>query len=80
MSSTAAIRISTYSPSPKARRLELRFPDPSCNPYIAFTAMMFEAIEVINKLSAHMEKSSAMTMGSKMSITTASAVALPVVP
>jgi glutamine synthetase len=48
---SAAIRISTYSPSPKARRLELRFPDPSCNPYIAFAAMTMAGLDGIkNKL------------------------------
>jgi glutamine synthetase len=48
---SAAIRISTYSTSPKAKRLELRFPDPSCNPYIAFAAMMMAGIDGIqNKI------------------------------
>jgi glutamine synthetase len=48
---SAAIRISTYSPSPKARRLELRFPDPSCNPYLAFSAMLLAGLDGIrNKL------------------------------
>ncbi len=48
---SAAIRISTYSPSPKARRLELRFPDPTCNPYIAFSAMMMAGLDGIqNKI------------------------------
>ena len=36
---SAAIRIPTYSDSPKSKRIELRFPDPSCNGYIAFSAM-----------------------------------------
>src|SRR6185369_14646628 len=31
---SAAIRIPMYSPSPKAKRLEFRSPDPSCNPYL----------------------------------------------
>ncbi|MBX3131152.1 MAG: type I glutamate--ammonia ligase [Polyangiaceae bacterium] len=48
---SAAIRISTYSPSPKARRLELRFPDPTCNPYIAFSAMLMAGLDGIqNKI------------------------------
>ncbi len=48
---SAAIRISTYSPSPKARRLELRFPDPTCNPYIAFPAMLMAGLDGIqNKI------------------------------
>jgi glutamine synthetase len=46
---SAAIRISTYSPSPKARRLELRFPDPSCNPYLAFAAMTMAGLDGIQK-------------------------------
>jgi glutamine synthetase len=46
---SAAIRISTYSPSPKSRRLELRFPDPTCNPYLAFTAMMMAGLDGIQK-------------------------------
>ncbi len=48
---SAAIRISTYSPSPKARRLELRFPDPTCNPYLGFTAMLMAGLDGIqNKI------------------------------
>ena len=31
-------RIPMYSPSPKAKRVEFRCPDPSCNPYLAFSA------------------------------------------
>jgi len=37
---SAAIRIPMYSQSAGAKRLEVRFPDPSCNPYLAFAAMM----------------------------------------
>jgi glutamine synthetase len=48
---SASIRISTYSPSPKARRLEVRFPDPSCNPYLAFPAMLMAGLDGIqNKI------------------------------
>jgi glutamine synthetase len=48
---SAAIRISTYSPSPKSRRLELRFPDPATNPYLAFSAMMMAGLDGIqNKI------------------------------
>jgi glutamine synthetase len=46
---SAAIRISTYSPSPRARRLELRFPDPSCNPYIAFATMLMAGLDGVQK-------------------------------
>ena len=37
---SAAVRIPLYSKSPKAKRLEFRCPDPSCNPYLAFAAML----------------------------------------
>jgi glutamine synthetase len=48
---SAAIRIPMYSPSPKAKRLEFRCPDPSCNPYLTFAAMLMAAIDGIqNKL------------------------------
>ena len=48
---SAAIRIPMYSASPKAKRLELRFPDPSCNPYIAFSAMLMAGLDgVQNKI------------------------------
>jgi glutamine synthetase len=48
---SAAIRIPTYSPSPKAKRIEVRFPDPACNPYIAFAAMAMAGIDGIeNKI------------------------------
>ena len=48
---SAAIRIPTYSPSPKAKRIEFRPPDPSCNPYIAFAAMLMAGLDgVINKI------------------------------
>ncbi len=48
---SASVRISTYSPSPKARRIEVRFPDPTCNPYLAFSAMMLAGLDGIqNKI------------------------------
>jgi glutamine synthetase len=34
---SAACRIPMYSQSPKAKRVEVRFPDPSCNPYLTRT-------------------------------------------
>jgi len=48
---SAAIRMATYSDSPKARRIEVRYPDSTCNPYIAFSAMMMAGLDgVINKI------------------------------
>jgi glutamine synthetase len=48
---SAAIRIPTYSPSPKAKRIEVRFPDPACNPYLGFAAMAMAGIDGIeNKI------------------------------
>jgi glutamine synthetase len=36
-----------YSPSPKAKRMEVRFPDPSCNGYLAFSALLMAALDGI---------------------------------
>jgi len=48
---SAAVRIPMYSPSPKAKRIELRSPDASCNPYLAFAAMMMAGLDGIeNKI------------------------------
>ena len=48
---SAAVRIPMYSPSPKAKRIECRFPDPSCNPYLAFSAMAMAGMDGIqNKI------------------------------
>ena len=48
---SAAIRIPMYSASPKAKRIEFRTPDPSCNGYIAFSAMLMAVIDGIeNKI------------------------------
>ncbi len=48
---SASIRIPTYSPSPKAKRIEVRYPDPSCNAYLAFAAMMMAGLDGIqNKI------------------------------
>jgi glutamine synthetase len=44
---SAAIRIPVYSESPKAKRLEFRPPDPSCNPYLAFAAMLMAGLDGI---------------------------------
>ena len=48
---SACIRIPMYSPSPKSKRIEFRPPDPSCNPYLAFAAMLMAGIDgVLNHL------------------------------
>jgi glutamine synthetase len=48
---SAAIRIPMYSENPKTKRVEFRCPDSSCNPYLAFSAIMMAAIDGIqNKI------------------------------
>ena len=49
---SASIRIPVAGvTSPKARRIEVRFPDPSCNPYLAFAAMTMAGLDGIqNKI------------------------------
>ncbi len=48
---SAAIRIPMYSPSPKAKRLEYRTPDPTANPYLAFPACVMAGLDGIrNKI------------------------------
>jgi glutamine synthetase len=48
---SAAVRIPMYSGSEKAKRFEFRCPDPSSNPYLAFSAMMMAAVDGIqNKI------------------------------
>ena len=47
---SAAIRV-PHDPSPKGRRVEVRFPDPSANPYLAYAAMLMAGIDGIqNKI------------------------------
>ncbi|HVS27151.1 MAG TPA: type I glutamate--ammonia ligase [Burkholderiales bacterium] len=45
---SAAVRVPLVS-NPKARRIEVRFPDPITNPYLAFTAMMMAGLDGIQK-------------------------------
>lgn len=48
---SACVRIPMYSSSEKAKRLEFRTPDPSCNPYLAFPAMLMAGLDGIkNKI------------------------------
>jgi glutamine synthetase len=48
---SACVRIPMYSTSEKAKRLEFRTPDPSCNPYFAFAAMLMAGLDGIrNKI------------------------------
>ncbi|MHC4223096.1 MAG: type I glutamate--ammonia ligase [Planctomycetota bacterium] len=48
---SAAIRIPAYSPSEQAKRFEFRCPDPTCNPYFAFSAMLMAGLDGIqNKI------------------------------
>ena len=48
---SAAIRIPTFSESPKAKRVEYRPPDPSANPYLCYTALLMAGLDgVLNKI------------------------------
>jgi glutamine synthetase len=48
---SASCRIPMYSASPKTKRIEFRCPDPTCNPYLAFAAILMAAIDGIqNKI------------------------------
>ncbi len=42
---SAALRIPMYSDSPKSKRMECRFPDPSCNGYLAFSALLMAGLD-----------------------------------
>ncbi len=48
---SASIRIPMYSSNPKTKRIEVRFPDPSTNPYFAFAAMLMAGLDgILNKI------------------------------
>ncbi len=48
---SAMARIPVYTKSPAAKRVEFRSPDPSCNPYLAFAAMLMAGLDgIINKI------------------------------
>ena len=44
---SASIRI-PYTTNSKARRIEVRFPDPMCNPYLGFSALLLAGLDGIN--------------------------------
>src|SRR5256884_9209102 len=44
---SAAVRIPLYSKSPKAKRLEVRCPEPSCKPYLAIAAVLMARVDRI---------------------------------
>ncbi|HEY9167467.1 MAG TPA: type I glutamate--ammonia ligase [Candidatus Kryptonia bacterium] len=48
---SASVRIPMYSKSPKAKRVEFRVPDPSTNPYLAFSALLMAGLDgIANKI------------------------------
>lgn len=48
---SASVRIPMYSSNPKAKRVEFRCPDPTCNPYLGFSAMLMAGLDgIINKI------------------------------
>ena len=46
---SAAVRIPMYSNHPKAKRVEFRPPDPTCNPYLTFSALLLAGLDGINR-------------------------------
>jgi len=47
---SASIRV-PFDSNPKGRRIEVRFPDPMCNPYLGFSAMMLAGLDgILNKI------------------------------
>jgi glutamine synthetase len=49
---SASCRIPMYSSNPKTKRIEFRCPDPTCNPYLAFSALLLAAVDGIqNKMN-----------------------------
>lgn len=46
---SAAVRIPVYTDNPKTKRIEFRPPDNSCNPYLAFSAMLMAGIDGVQR-------------------------------
>ena len=46
---SAAARVPMYFQNPKAKRVEFRPPDPSCNPYLAFAAMLMAGLDGVER-------------------------------
>ncbi|MBI5793974.1 type I glutamate--ammonia ligase [Candidatus Uhrbacteria bacterium] len=46
---SAAIRIPMYSTNPKTKRIEFRMPDATCNPYLAFSALLLAGLDGIKR-------------------------------
>jgi glutamine synthetase len=46
---SAAIRIPVYSENPKTKRVEFRPPDPACNPYLSFSAMLMAGLDGVKR-------------------------------
>lgn len=46
---SAACRIPMYNTNPKAKRVEFRPPDPSCNPYLAFAALLMAGLDGVKR-------------------------------
>jgi glutamine synthetase len=52
---SACVRIPITGSNPKAKRLEFRVPDPSCNPYLAFSAMLMAGLDGIRNKTEPMD-------------------------
>jgi glutamine synthetase len=46
---SAAVRVPIYSQTEKAKRIEFRCPDPSCNPYLALAAMLMAGLDGVTR-------------------------------
>jgi glutamine synthetase len=46
---SACVRVPMYHEAPKTKRIEFRSPDPTANPYLAFSAMMLAGLDGINR-------------------------------